>query len=176
MFRVSSLWASLGAGLACVGFACISNAALVAAPVSDMPKINTDSPLYVVDVDKGVTPAQVKLGISSGAESENMNVVGTLDVQQGLQERGIKSNTPYVIYEVCNLVLGSKILQNYPEFGAFAPCKIVMYQSHGQLKLMTYLPTYALRYFPKNPEAAKVASELDKQIIAVMKQAKSGGL
>jgi len=176
MFRSPSLWAGLSAGLAGAGFACIAHAALIAAPVSGMPKINTDSPLYVVNVDKGVTPAQIKLGISSGAESENMNVVGSLDVQQGLQERGIKSNSPYVIYEVCNLVLGAKILQSSPEFGAFAPCKVVMYESHGQLKLMTYLPTYALRYFPKNPETEKVAKELDKQIITVMKTAKSGGL
>ena len=176
MFRIAPLAAKLSVALASAGFACIAHAALVTALVSGMPKINTDSLLYVVAVDRGVTPAQIKLGISSGAEAENMNVVGTLDVQQGLQERGIKSNTPYVIYEVCNLVLGAKILQSTPEFGAFAPCKIVMYESHGQLKLMTYLPTYALRYFPKNAEAEKVAKELDKQIITVMKQAKSGGL
>jgi hypothetical protein len=41
---------------------------------------------------------------------------------------------------------------------------------------MTYLPTYALRYFPKNAESAKVANELDRQIITVMKQAAAGGL
>ncbi len=151
-------------------------AAMIPAPVTGMPPINTSSPLYIVNVDRGVTPAGVKLGITNGAESENMNVVGTLDIQQGLKARGIKSSSPYVIYEVCNLVLGAKILRSTPAFGAFAPCKVVMYEDHGQLKLLTYLPTYALRYFPKNPEATKVAQELNKQIITVMKQAKSGGL
>lgn len=146
------------------------------APVAGMPAIPTNSPLYVVDVQKGVTPAQIKMGIETAAEGENMNLVGTLDIQQGLQQRGIKSNTPYVIYEVCNLVLGAKILKNMPEFGAFAPCKIVMYEQGGKLKLLTYLPTYALKYFPKNPAAEKVAQELDRQIITIMKQAASGGL
>lgn len=151
-------------------------AASIAAPVSGMPAINTSTPLYIVNVQKGVTPAQIKMGIQSGAEAENMNLVGSLDVQQGLKARGIKNSQPYVIYEVCNLVLGAKILKTTPEFGAFAPCKIVMYEQGGQLKLMTYLPTYALRYFPKNAESAKVANELDRQIITVMKQAAAGGL
>ncbi len=169
-------WAAGAALFATLSLATTAQAALIPSPVAGMPAINPDSPLYVVKVDKGVTPAQVKLGITNGADSENMNVVGTLDVQQGLKERGIKSNSPYVIYEVCNLVLGSRILTKDPEFGAFAPCKIVMFESHGQLKLLTYLPTYSLKYFPKNAETAKVAAELDKQIITVMKQAKSGGL
>jgi len=165
-------------GLCCTGLSLggWAQGAEISSTVSGMPAINTASPLYIVNVQKGVTPAQIKMGIQSGAEAENMNVVGTLDVQQGLNERGIKSNQPYVIYEVCNLVLGAKILKSTPEFGAFAPCKIVMYEQNGQLKLMTYLPTYALKYFPKNPESAKVAQELDHQIITVMKQAAAGGL
>jgi len=153
-----------------------TTAGTIPAPVAGMPPINTDSPLYVVPVQKGVTPAQVKMGIQSGAEAENMNLVGTLDVQKGLQERGIPSKHPYVIYEVCNLVLGSKILATDPEFGAFAPCKIVLFEKHGKLLLLTYLPTYALKYFPANPAAKQVAEELNKQIISVMKQAAAGGL
>ncbi|MGC8466955.1 MAG: DUF302 domain-containing protein [Acidithiobacillus sp.] len=172
----------LTTSLAAVVFSCVLTLPLAAAagtipaPVAGMPPINTDSPIYVIPVQKGVTPAQVQMGIQSGAEAENMNVVGTLDVQKGLQERGIPSKSPYVIYEVCNLVLGSKILDTDPEFGAFAPCKIVLYEKHGKLLLLTYLPTYALKYFPANPAAKRVAEELNKQIISVMKQAAAGGL
>ncbi|MGE4530309.1 MAG: DUF302 domain-containing protein [Acidithiobacillus sp.] len=176
--KIRKIIPALTCTMICAGFG-LSNTALAAeipSPVKGMPAINTSSPLYVINVPKGVTTAQIKMGIQSGAEAENMNVVGTLDVQKGLQERGIKSSQPYVIYEVCNLVLGAKILKSTPEFGAFAPCKIVMYEQGGQLKLMTYLPTFALKYFPKNPESAKVAKELDRQIITVMKQAAAGGL
>ncbi|MCL5980803.1 MAG: DUF302 domain-containing protein [Gammaproteobacteria bacterium] len=148
----------------------------IPSPVAGTPPISTNSPLYVIPVKRGVTPAQIKMAIETGAEGENMNVVGTLDVQQGLQARGIKSNSPYVIYEVCNLVLGAKILKSTPQFGAFAPCKIVMYEQNGKMNLLTYLPTYALRYFPKNAESQKVALHLDKMIIHVMKQAANGGL
>ncbi|MHB8211968.1 MAG: DUF302 domain-containing protein [Acidithiobacillus sp.] len=147
----------------------------VPAPVSGMPPISLKTPLYVVDVQPGVTPEQIKIAIQTAAEGENMNLVGTLNIQRGLQQRGIKSKDTYVIYEVCNLVLGAKILAGTPEFGAFAPCKIVLFETKGKLKLMTYLPTYALKYFPKNAEAQKVAQELDKQIIHIMKQAATGG-
>jgi len=144
--------------------------------VHGMPPVSPHSPLYVVDVQKGVTPAQVKLGIEMGAEAENMNLVGTLNVQNGLKARGIKSNKPYVIYEVCNLVLGAKVLKTMPEFGAFAPCKVVLFEQGGRLKLVTYLPTYALRYFPPSPVASRVARQLDVLIIKIMQQAAAGGL
>ena len=104
-----------------------------------------------------------------------MNLVGTLNVEKGLKARGIKTHKPYTIYEVCNLVLGAPILKSTPEFGAFAPCKIVLFEQHGHLKLLTYLPTYALRYFPPNAKSAKVARKLDILIIRIMKQAASGG-
>lgn len=104
-----------------------------------------------------------------------MNLVGTLNVQKGLKARGIPSNRPYMIYEVCNLVLGAHILKSSPEFGAFAPCKIVLFEQDGRLKLLTYLPTYALRYFPPDAASARVAKKLDVLIIKIMKQAASGG-
>lgn len=143
--------------------------------VRGMPPTLRNSPLYVVDVKKGVTPADIKIGIETAAEGENMNLVGTLNVEEGLKARGVKTNKPYMIYEVCNLVLGAPILKTTPEFGAFAPCKIILFEQHGRLKLLTYLPTYALRYFPPNARSAKVARKLDILIIHIMKRAASGG-
>ena len=151
-------------------------ASTVPSPVAGTPPISRNSPLYIIPVKPGVTPAQIKMAIETGLDGENMNLVGTLDVQKGLKARGIESKSPYVIYEVCNLVLGAKILKSTPEFGAFAPCKIILYEKNGKLNLLTYLPTYALRYFPKNAESRKVAAELDSMIIHVMKQAADGGL
>ncbi len=143
--------------------------------VKGMPPALNNSPLYVVDVKKGVTPSDIKIGIETAAEGENMNMVGTLNVEEGLKARGVKTHKPYMIYEVCNLVLGAPILELTPEFGAFAPCKIILFKQHGRLKLMTYLPTYALRYFPPNAQSAKVARKLDILIIHIMKRAASGG-
>lgn len=143
--------------------------------VAGMPPALSNSPLYVVDVKKGVTPADIKIGIEAAAEGENMNLVGTLNVEEGLKARGIKTHKPYMIYEICNLLLGAPILKRTPEFGAFAPCKIILFQQHGRLKLLTYLPTYALRYFPPNAGSAKVARKLDILIIHIMKRAASGG-
>ncbi len=143
--------------------------------VKGMPPVTTNDPLYVVNVQKGVTPSQIAIGIETAAEGENMNVVGTLNIEKGLKARGIKTDEPYVIYEVCNLVLGAGILKTTPEFGAFAPCKIVLFEQGGHLKLLTYLPTYALRYFPPNAASARVAKKLDILIIRIMKQAAAGG-
>ncbi len=143
--------------------------------VKGMPPAPANSPLYVVTVKKGVTPADIKIGIETAAEGENMNLVGVLDVEKGLKARGIKTHKPYMIYEICNLVLGAPILERTPEFGAFAPCKIILFERHGRLRLLTYLPTYALRYFPPNASSAKVAGKLDVMIIHIMKRAASGG-
>ena len=179
-----NIWVKIGvaavagalAGMALLyHFESVKNNGAAITYVKGMPPAPSNSPLYVVKVKKGVTPADIKIGIETAAEGENMNLVGVLNVEEGLKARGVKTHKPYMIYEICNLVLGAPILKRTPEFGAFAPCKIILFEQHGRLKLLTYLPTYALRYFPPNARSAKVAKELDVMIIHIMKRAASGG-
>lgn len=140
-----------------------------------MPAIDPNSPLYEVDVNKGVSLDDARQGLEMAAQERNMNIVNKLDIQAGMKSRGFDAKDPYVIFEVCNLGLGAEIIKGAPEFGAFAPCKIILYQHNGQLKLLTYRPSYALKHL-KNypPETRKIAERIESDILYIMSKAKDG--
>ncbi|MFP4559900.1 MAG: DUF302 domain-containing protein [Thiohalorhabdus sp.] len=136
----------------------------------------TESPLYRVDLPPDRTLEEVEMSIQSKAEGLNLADVGTLDVAEGMQNRGIDFEQVYKVYQVCNLGLGAEVLKEVPAFGAFIPCKIVVFEEDDHLALITYLPSYALRYFPDAPpEAERIAEKIEQDIIEVMDAAEAGG-
>ena len=140
-----------------------------------MPAIDPNSPLYEVDVNKGVSIDDARQGLEMAAQDRNMNVVNKLDIQAGMKSRGLEAKDPYVIFEVCNLGLGAEIMKAAPEFGAFAPCKVILFQHEGQLKLLTYRPTYALKYLKSvPPQTHQVAARIESDILYIMSKAKDG--
>lgn len=150
-------------------------AGTVAAPVEGMPAVDPKTPIYQVDVAKGVSLDDVRQSIEMASQERNMNIVGKLDIQEGMKGRGFEAKDTYLIYEVCNLGMGADIIKAAPEFGIFAPCKIVIYSRNGQLKLLTYRPTYALTHLKNYPEETrKVAQQIENDIIYVMSKAKDG--
>ncbi|KPV41262.1 hypothetical protein AN478_04180 [Thiohalorhabdus denitrificans] len=137
---------------------------------------DAESPLYRVDLPPDRTLEEVELSIQSKAEGLNLADVGTLDIGEGMRNRGIDFDQVYKVYQVCNLGLGAEVLKKVPAFGAFIPCKIVVFEADDHLALITYLPSYALRYFPDAPpEAERIAEKIEQDIIEVMDAAEAGG-
>jgi len=135
-----------------------------------------ESPLYRVDLPPERTLDEVEISIESKARGLNLANVGTLDVAEGMRNRGITYDSVYKVYQVCNLGLGAKVLRQMPAFGAFIPCKVVVFEEDGHLALVTYRPSYALRYFPDAPpEAERIAEEIEADIIELMNAVKEGG-
>jgi len=63
----------------------------------------------------------------------------------------------------------------YPEFAAFAPCRIAIYEKQGMLYLALDRPTYALRHLGKvNQHARDAAQELEQTLIWMMDKARKG--
>jgi len=135
-----------------------------------------DSPLYRVDLPPERTLEEVEISIESKARGLNLANVGTLDVAEGMRNRGIAYDQVYKVYQVCNLGLGAEVLRDIPAFGAFIPCKVVVFEEDDHLAMITYRPSYALRYFPDAPrEAKRIAEEIEADIIELMNAVKSGG-
>lgn len=140
-----------------------------------MPAIDPKDPLYQVDVDQGVSLEDVRQGLELASQERNMNIVNKLDIQEGMKGRGFEAKDPYMIYEVCNLGLGAEIIKGAPEFGAFAPCKIILYGNNGKYKLLTYRPTYALTHLKNFPqETRKIAERIESDMLYIMSKAKEG--
>lgn len=149
---------------------------LAGASAASAAETATSGPLYRVDLPPERTLEEVELSIRSKAKGLNLADVGTLDVAEGMRNRGIAYDRVYKVFQVCNLGLGAKVLRDIPAFGAFIPCKIVVFETDDHLALITYRPSYALRYFPEAPpEARRIAEQIEADIIEIMNTVREGG-
>ena len=70
---------------------------------------------------------EAELIVRSEAQRQNFNLVNVVDIQKGMENRG-QTFRAYKIFQFCNLELGSRILADAPDYGAFPLCSVILYQ------------------------------------------------
>lgn len=145
---------------------------LSAAP---LPPINPDSALYIVPVEPGVTYDDVVTSLQVAAEGKNFVSPATFPIGKHIRERGIPLQGVLEVRTYCSLGIGAEVLQDYPEFAAFAPCRIAIYEKQGALYMALDRPTYALRYLGEVNERARAAAQkIEDTLIWMMDKARKG--
>jgi uncharacterized protein (DUF302 family) len=96
-------------------------------------------------------------------------VLGSIDLRQKLQEKGLAFDRECLIFEVCNPQAAKQVLDGNPAISTALPCRISVYQENGKTKLATILPSAILGLFP-NPELKAVAEEVERTIIRIMEE------
>jgi uncharacterized protein (DUF302 family) len=96
-------------------------------------------------------------------------VLGSIDIRQKLQEKGLAFDRECIIFEVCNPQAAKQVLDDNPAISAALPCRISIYQENGQTRIATILPTVLLSMFP-NPELKPVAEEVERTIVRIMQE------
>lgn len=147
-----------------------------------MPPIDPNTALYELPVAKGVSYQDVIDSLKSLSEGKNFVNPANFPIGEHLKARG---QAPAGVLEVrafCNLSLGADIMLDHPEFVAFAPCRIAIYEkpdADNKLKLYLALdrPTYDLKSI-KHPtaRAKKAAQELETTLLEIMDKARNGDL
>jgi uncharacterized protein (DUF302 family) len=93
-------------------------------------------------------------------------VLGTIDIRQKLQEKGLSFDRDCLIFEVCNPQAAQQVLQANPAISAVLPCRISVYQENGRTKIAAIRPTALLGLFP-NPELQPVAEEVEATLVQI---------
>lgn len=147
-----------------------------------MPPIDPNIALYELPVPEGISYQDVIDSLKSLSEGKNFVNPANFPIGEHLKARG---QAPAGVLEVrafCNLGLGAEIMQDHPEFVAFAPCRIAIYEkpdADNKLKLYLALdrPTYDLKSI-KNPteRAKKAAQELETTLLEIMDKARHGDI
>ncbi|OSM06171.1 DUF302 domain-containing protein [Magnetofaba australis] len=157
----------------CVGLMSAWSSARAETPIVDITR-DLES-VKQFDAIEGVThhgpvlkvpmPASMKLEdvifeLESALAEENLNIVGRNEIGKAIGKRNGEPFPAFTILHICNLTAGEKIIRNEPAFGAFLPCKVVLYEESpgGRVWIVTYKPTFAMIYFPDMPEEAKAAA------------------
>jgi uncharacterized protein (DUF302 family) len=154
--------------------ACTFAVQLHAAP---LPPVNKDTALYIVPVEPGVTYDDVVTSLKIAAEGKNFVNPANFPIGEHIRQRGQDAPAVLEVRTYCSLGIGAEIFKEYPEFAAFAPCRIAIYEKKGQLYMALDRPTYDLRYLGDvSPAAQKAAQEVEDTLIWMMDKARKGDI
>lgn len=140
-------------------------------------KIQIDTTLLRYKVTVNDTIDRVKDQVTSSLEARNYAIINLLNVQEGLNARGIKAE-PLVLIEFCNLVKAYSITRNVNEFELFAPCRIALFGHGGKTTIMVLRPSQVAALLPSknlSPEGRAALATFDKDLHEIFLELASGG-
>lgn len=142
-----------------------------------MPPVNPDNALYIVKVEPGVTYDDVVTSLKVAAEGKNFVSPASFPIGEHIRERGIPLQGVLEVRTYCSLGIGTEVLQEFPEFAAFAPCRIAIYEKQGSLYMALDRPTYALRHIANiNQKARDAAQQIEDTLIWMLDKARKGDI
>ena len=147
-----------------------------------LPPINLNSALYELPVKAGVSYQDVVDSLKSISEGMNFVNPANFPIGEHLKLRGVDPKGVKEVHSFCNLSMGTEIILDHPEFLAFAPCRIALYEkpdANNKLSLFLVLdrPTYDLKSIRNpTPRAQKSAQELEDALIQLMDKASRGDI
>ena len=142
-----------------------------------MPPVNPESALYIVKVEPGVTYDDVVTSLKVAAEGKNFVSPAVFPIGEHIRQRGQELQGVLEVRTYCSLSIGAEVLRDYPEFAAFAPCRIAIYEKLGALYMALDRPTYALRHLGEvNQQARDAAKEIEDTLIWMMDKARKGDI
>ena len=148
---------------------------VLSALADSLPPVNPDKALYIVRVEPGVSYEDVVTSLKSAAEGKNFVSPASFPIGEHIRQRGLPLQGVLEVRTYCSLGIGTEILLEYPEFAAFAPCRIAIYEKKGALYLALDRPTYALRHVENvNQKARDAAQQMEDTLIWMLDKARKG--
>lgn len=161
MYRMCLLWLLM-----------LSMPTAIAGP---MPPVNSESALYIVPVEPGVTYDDVVTSLKVAADGKNFVSPAVFPIGEHIRQRGQQVQGVLEVRTYCNLTVGAEVLRDYPEFAAFAPCRIAIYEKQGALYMALDRPTYALRHLgPVSQRVHDAAQQIEDTLLWMMDKARQG--
>jgi uncharacterized protein (DUF302 family) len=108
--------------------------------------------------------------LEAAVKARKFGVIGILDLQAKMKEKGVNFANPCRIYEVCNPQKAKQVLEADMRISTALPCRISLYMENGIVKLATLLPSETLRLFGV-PALERVAEEVEREIKGMMDEA-----
>lgn len=101
------------------------------------------------------------------AQEHAFGVLGTHDLKQKMESKGVAFGRECRVFEVCNPKQAQSVLNRAIEIATALPCRIAVYEEAGQTVLATMRPTLLLKMFGV-PEAAAAAEEVEVAMTRIM--------
>jgi len=108
--------------------------------------------------------------LEQAVQDHAFSVLNVVDLKAKMNSKGVDFGPACRIYEICNPHRAKEVLESDLRISTALPCRISVYEEHGQITLSTLLPTATLRMFDK-PELDPLAAAVEHDIKAMMDQA-----
>ncbi len=123
---------------------------------------------YTVETKKSIDEAIVALGES--LKARKFGILWDMDIPATLQSKGVDFSQPFRVLEVCNPVKAKEVLSQNSLVGYFLPCKIVVYNDHGTIKIGFPKPTIFMEAL-QDSSLKEIAEEIEQTILAAIQEA-----
>lgn len=117
---------------------------------------------YTVETDQTMEKALQSL--EKSLKEDKFGVLWQFDVKETLNNKGFEFEQPYMVLEVCNPQEAQKLLTKNQMVGYFLPCKIVVYEADGKVKVGMPKPT-ALIELAADDALMDIARDVEKRLI-----------
>ena len=121
--------------------------------------------LHVIESKKSIQ--EVEAQFPAVAAKHKFGVLGTHDLRQKLNEKGVPFEKECLVFEVCQPLQASKVLSENMSISTALPCRISVYREGGKTRIATLKPTVLLEMFG-TPALKQVAEEVERAIFAIM--------
>lgn len=118
---------------------------------------------YTVETNKSMEEAIQSL--EENLKKEGFGVLWQFDIKDTLQKKGLDFNQPYQVLEVCSPKEAQRMLTKNQMIGYFLPCKMVVYEDSGKIKIGMPRPTVLVQMV-EDEALNGLAEEIEKKLIA----------
>lgn len=108
--------------------------------------------------------------ITERLKERSFGVLWQLNFKEKMAEHGIDFPNNFMILEVCNPQKANEVLSRHIEIGYFLPCKIVVYEKDGEVRIGTARPEI-LMGMAGYDDLGDVAKEVENILIEAIDEA-----
>lgn len=122
---------------------------------------------YTVETNK--TMEEAIQSLEENLKTEGFGVLWQFDIKDTLQKKGLDFNQPYQVLEVCSPKEAHHMLTQNQMVGYFLPCKMVVYEDSGKIKIGMPRPTVLVEMV-EDESIIEKAAEIENKLIDCMDQ------
>jgi uncharacterized protein (DUF302 family) len=105
--------------------------------------------------------------LEGAVKAHQFGVIGVIDLQAKMREKGVEFGRQCRIYEICNPQMAKAVLERDMSIATALPCRIAVYEEAGHVTLATLLPTETLGMF-QIPGLTAEAQQVETAILAMI--------
>ncbi|WP_430789822.1 DUF302 domain-containing protein [Virgibacillus flavescens] len=122
---------------------------------------------YTVETKKSMK--ETVQSLEENLKSEKFGVLWQFDIKETLQNKGFDFNQPYQVLEVCSPKDAYEMLSKNQMIGYFLPCKIVLYEDSGKIKIGMPRPSVLVELV-EDESLKAYAMEIENTLMKCMDQ------